>query len=320
MGKKENPLLAYYNQDKRFAELMNGWFFEGRLHWSAKDISTADRRQEGRSREYREYRHRYRDLYKRLDHTLVHLFVGAELMEYVDYAMPLRVMDSDTLSYLHQKKAASRRHAEHKDLTSSEYLSQFSKTDRLLPVITLILYCGEAPWDGAKRLHEILNMEYVPDRMRECIADYPLQILDVCHTPDEKLRSFPPDIRFMLLCIKYAKDKEAFSRLKELTGSAVVSEDTYETIAEYLGEPELLGKKEKAEEGGRNMCEAIRALVEDGRNEGLRLGVEQGIEQGLAKGIDLAKQVFRMAGENISTEEIARQLSISEQEVEHILN
>ena len=76
----------------------------------------------------------------------------------------------------------------------------------------------------------------------------------------------------------------------------------------------------EAEEGGRNMCEAIRALVEDGRNEGLRLGVEQGIEQGLAKGIDLAKQVFRMAGENISTEEIARQLSISEQEVEHILN
>ena len=64
------------------------------------------------------------------------------------------------------------------------------------------------------------------------------------------------------------------------------------------------------------MCEAIRALVEDGKNEGLRLGVEQG----LAKGIDLAKQVFRMVGENISTEEIARQLSISEQEVEHILN
>lgn len=74
--------------------------------------------------------------------------------------------------------------------------------------------------------------------------------------------------------------------------------------------------KRGAEEGGRDMCEAIRALVEDGKNEGLRLGVEQG----LAKGIDLAKQVFRMAGENISTEEIARQLSISEQEVEHILN
>ena len=35
-------------------------------------------------------------------------------MEYVDYAMPLRVLDSDTLSYLHQKKAVSRGHLEKK--------------------------------------------------------------------------------------------------------------------------------------------------------------------------------------------------------------
>ena len=72
------------------------------------------------------------------------------------------------------------------------------------------------------------------------------------------------DIRFLLMCIKYAKDKEAFSRLRELTGTAVVSEDTCGTIAEYLGEPELL-KKGTGAEGGRDMCEAIRALVEDGR-------------------------------------------------------
>ena len=118
------------------------------------------------------------------------------------------------------------------------------------------------------------------------------------------------DIRFLLMCIKYAKDKEAFSRLRELTGTAVVSEDTCETIAEYLGEPELL-KKGSGAEGGREMCEAIRALVEDGRNEGMREGRQEGIE--------LAKRVIRMAGEQASTEEIARELAISKEEVERIL-
>ena len=127
-------------------------------------------------------------------------------------------------------------------------------------------------------------------------------ILDVCHTPDERLRQFPPDICFLLMCIKYAKDKEAFSRLRELTGTAVVSADTCETIAEYLGEPELL-HGEAGTEGGRNMCKAIRDLVEDGRNEG----------------IQLAKNVLRMAGEQIPTEEIARELSITKEEVEKIL-
>ena len=308
MGKKENPLLAYYDQDERFAELMNGWFFGGKPYWKAENISAADRRQDGRSRKGREYRNRYRDLFKKLDNTLVRLFIGAELMEYVDYAMPLRVLDSDTLSYLHQKKAVSRKHMERKDLAGGEFLSHFSKEDRLLPVITLVLYCGEAPWDGARRLHELLELEHIPEVMKECVADYPIHILDVCHTPDEQLREFPSDICFMLLCIKYAKDKEAFSRLKELAGFAIVSEDTYETIAEYLGEPELLENREQAEKGGKDMCEAIRALVEDGRNEGLR------------QGIQLAKQVFRLADEGVDWGEIAKRLSISEKEVEQILN
>ena len=63
------------------------------------------------------------------------------------------------------------------------------------------------------------------------------------------------------------------------------------------------------------MCEAIRALVEDGRNEGL----EQGLKQGLEQGIELTKQVFRLAGEQIAVENIAKALSIWKEEVEKIL-
>lgn len=130
------------------------------------------------------------------------------------------------------------------------------------------------------------------------------------------------DICFLLMCIKYAKDKEAFSRLRELTGTAVVSEDTCGTIAEYLGEPELL-KKGTGAEGGRDMCEAIRALVEDGRNEGMREGRREGMQEGMREGrqegIELAKRVIRMAGAQASTEEIARELAISKEEVERIL-
>ena len=323
MGKKENPLLDYYSQNERFAQLLNGWLFQGEPHWKAGDICDADRRQDGKSRKGRAYRHKYRDLYKELDDALVHLFIGAELQEHVDYAMPLRIMDSDVLSYLHQKKTVGKNHTNDKDdkedaantnaketsdsagrqsLTADEYLSRFSKADRLQPVITLVLYCGEKEWDGARRLHELLDLDKLPSSIRGYVADYPIHILDVCHTPDERLRQFPPDICFLLMCIKYAKDKEAFSRLRELTGTAVVSADTCETIAEYLGEPELL-HGEAGTEGGRNMCKAIRDLVEDGRNEG----------------IQKAKNVLRMAGEQIPTEEIARELSITKEEVEKIL-
>ena len=62
------------------------------------------------------YRHKYRDLYKELDDALVHLFIGTELQEHVDYAMPLRAMDSDVLSYLHQKKTVGKNHTNDKDV------------------------------------------------------------------------------------------------------------------------------------------------------------------------------------------------------------
>ena len=75
------------------------------------------------------------------------------------------------------------------------------------------------------------------------------------------------------------------------------------------------------------MCEAIRALVEDGRNEGMREGRREGIREGRREGmregrqegIELAKRVIRMAGAQASTEEIARELAISKEEVERIL-
>lgn len=79
------------------------------------------------------------------------------------------------------------------------------------------------------------------------------------------------------------------------------------------------------------MCEAIRALVEDGRNEGMREGRREGMQEGIREGrregmregrqegIELAKRVIRMAGAQASTEEIARELAISKEEVERIL-
>ena len=55
MGKKENPLLVYYNQPERFAQLLNGWLFQGRSFLEAGDVKEADRRMEekgGRRKEY----------------------------------------------------------------------------------------------------------------------------------------------------------------------------------------------------------------------------------------------------------------------------
>lgn len=49
-------------------------------------------------------------------------------------------------------------------------------------------------------------------------------------------------------------------------------------------------------------------------------GMEKGIEKGIEQGLELAKQIFMLAGENIPVQEIARRLSVSENEVRQLLN
>lgn len=51
------------------------------------------------------------------------------------------------------------------------------------------------------------------------------------------------------------------------------------------------------------------------RNEGIQIGVSQGITQG----ITLAKEAYRLSSEGRSTSEIAKELHISETQVENIL-
>lgn len=221
--------------------------------------------------------------------------------------------ENPLLSYLHQKKTISKKHMEQKELGQDEYLSRFSRSDRLLPVITLILYCGEKPWDGAVRLHEMLDLSRLPEELKEYVEDYAVHILDVCRTPDERLREFPQESCFLLMVIKYAKDDKALLRLRELSGCADISEDTFETIEEYLDVPEILEYREDMEgEGGKiNMMNGFRKFLQDERSEG--------IEQGIQQGIDQAKKAFRLSGEGLSVEEIARKLSISEDKVRRIL-
>ena len=55
----------------------------------------------------------------------------------------------------------------------------------------------------------------------------------------------------------------------------------------------------------------IRELIEDGRKEGVNLGINQGIEW--------TKQIFKLAGEGMTQQEIAKRLSIPEERVKQVL-
>ena len=272
MGRKEHPFVWYYNKNLHFAELINGWLFRGSDRLTADDISDSDRRiltRKGRNR----YKDRFRDLCKSIDGVVFRLLIGVEHQEHVHYAMPVRIMDYDSSSYSVQKDEISCRHTEAQDLKEDEFLSGFSRTDRLIPVVSLVLYCGSRPWDGARRLHELLDLDRFPQELTEYVTDYRIHVLDICHTSDERLEEFPPDIRTMFLFIKYKDDPDTL--MKKLSNAEDVCRDTCEAIVDMVGERRL--KKVMPQEEGAKvcMCKAIDILIKDGELRGFERGTAQ---------------------------------------------
>ena len=49
MGRKEEPLVEYYNNPVRFAELVNGWIFDGKNYLNPENLAKerARRREKG---------------------------------------------------------------------------------------------------------------------------------------------------------------------------------------------------------------------------------------------------------------------------------
>lgn len=75
----------------------------------------------------------------RFGYTRVHI-------QAIHYAMPLRNMIYDALSLLARVRMKQAEHLQNNDLQDAdEFLSRFSRTDRIDPVVTLVIYDGLNP-------------------------------------------------------------------------------------------------------------------------------------------------------------------------------
>ncbi len=289
MGRKEEPMIAYYNDPGHFADLMNGWIYRGEKKLTAEQIQETDSRYTTETN--RKYRTRYRDIAKQVKNIRVVLVVGTEIQSYVDYSMPVRGMDYDAVEYKRQVSLIKSKRKSKR--TAKVFMSPIAKEDRLIPAITLVLYMGEEPWDAADNLHEILDFSNVTDEWKEYIQDYKVHVLDICHTPDERLMEFPSDIASMFLFIKYAKDKKKLAELVHSSlGFSELESDTVSTLLNYVEDPQVLKIKKTWEtEGGKiDMRSALGEIYEDGVAIGEKRGITIGEKRGEERGITIGKE------------------------------
>ncbi len=104
--------------------------------------------------------------------------------------MPVRNMANDAMQYSKQveKKIDSHKASgDYKGSSSDEYLSKFMKSDKLIPVVTLVICFGDKPWDGLKSIHEMFGE--LDEETLSVVQDYKLNFIAPAEMNDSDFNS-----------------------------------------------------------------------------------------------------------------------------------
>lgn len=181
MGKANVITKQYLQDNTRFADVCNFYLFDGREVIKPGDLQEKDVIELALPEEMEKIEavEKIRDILKaccvKTAKGITYLVIGIENQADTHYAMVVRNMLYDALNYSSQVRACAKVHRENNDLSGAEFLSGFSKEDRLIPVITLTIYWNAGTWDGARCLHDMLEVK--EQQLLRYIPNYRLNLI-----------------------------------------------------------------------------------------------------------------------------------------------
>lgn len=290
MGVADKETKAYMRENEIFADAFNFFLYDGAQKIQPgrlRELDTTELIQLPGTDEKQlsEVIQKYRDVLKSVvmmqDEKASYLLLGIENQTEVHYAMPVRNMLYDAMQYGKQVSELAANHGKHRaelKMTGAEYLSGFLKTDKLLPVITLVIHFSDAEWDGAKSLHEM--MEWPDAHLKEYVQDYKIQLIDPAKIKPEEFEKFSTSLREVLECIKYSKDKKKLRKLVENNPRMTMEVNAARVVQAVTGTKFRISEETEVVD----MCQAIDEMVEDGIKEGIEKGKLEALENLLKKG------------------------------------
>lgn len=284
MGKSDIAVKQWLGKKERFADLFNGTVFQGRqvvlaeeLEETAGESSVLTADKDGREKGI----HRYRDIVMRWKKGATLAILACEDQEKVHYAMPVRMLLYDGLSYTEQVRNLWDYSKDAKDkITGEEVLSRFRKGDCIYPVISLVFYYGDKVWDGSRELFgmfRLKDLERERNILERYVTNYKINLVQ----PENmgELTCFQTDLQIIFGMLQCRKDKEKLLEYmyKNEEYFRHTDVETYRAVSAFLSSEKQL-RQLKVEDGKEelDMCKALQDLYEDGVSEGRSVGVREG--------------------------------------------
>lgn len=327
----------FFSENERYADIINSFLDSTTPHITKEDIKEMNTRTKVRhwlerfqgNRIFQE-EVKYRDTLRKVIFHTNFLLLGIENQETIDYAMPLRNMSYDVAEYERQAKKIRHRNRSRK-LKGSEYLYRFRKTDRLYPVITIVLYFGKEPWNGPTELCRMMDFSGIPQELRGLVQNYRIPVIDVRRYKDTS--RFQTDVREVFEMIQNAEDREKIEELVTKNSRYQnMEEDAVMILSKYIGIQALWNRKKdyKKEDGKMDMCQGIKDWLAEEREKGMEQGRNQGLDEGQRRGraegriegekINLVRLVCKKLEKQKTVEEISVELEEPAEQIMKIVS
>lgn len=276
-------IQAFFRDNERFADLFNSCLFKGEQVVRSEQLRELDTNVSASilSEKFQATLKRTRDVVKFSGDGTCYRILGMEHQQHIHYAMPLRTMIYDSLSYLRQAEEISRRnHREKAWGDRDEFLSGLKKDDRLIPCYTAVLYWGEKEWDGPRTLADMMDFgspgkplyfqSYAPACLvcANGLTEYPFQNRDVSQLFQLIHKLYQSGRRNMPETFKNVSLETAYTAAV-ITGTKARLQKTFKNAAEqgkeWIDMWEVL-KKELEEERAEGQIEMAEEMLKDGMN------------------------------------------------------
>ena len=291
-------MKEFLENNAYFVDFFNAYFFDGKRVLKPENCMELDSEMNDSNMDLEKHVDVIR---KYNDGNLYSAFI-IENQSYVDMSMVVRAAVYEFVAYERMLKKSKKNKAKEK-----------------LPMVNiLVFYTGERPWNAARQLSQLVEVD---ERFESYFHDYKMNLIEI--TGNTSYNFNEEDVYNLFYICRSIYDQSIY---EEKSNSFGLVKSSVLKVVKTLTDVEWLDLEELEEKEDIEMCEAEKRWLEvkskEWKAEGIELGIKQGIEQGIEQGVELGQVLLykTMIKNGMSVNEISKVCSISVENLKQVLS
>ncbi len=296
MGEANNVFNVFMSKPERIRSVLEFYLKEKvPQDWECSDANVFYTVRNGKGK----VSFRQRDILKRIATAQGSYLLGIENQETINLILPWRLLQMDELTYERQIEEIQQQNVEIKAHYTREddYKYKYLVSNRLEPIINLVLYWGKKKWREPQTLKKMANISAMGGKLERLFQDYKMNLINMRFIPEQALEQMNSDLKYVLGLMRCSDSqakyedyimahREYFSHLPKSAADVLDVCMNIRDVSKYLV------YTEGVEEEEADMCKALEDIKKDAMRQGEEQGKEQGIEQGIERVNRLVQQLF----------------------------